>query len=242
MWNSGAAGTVYKYESSHGPQYRELKYNPNGNFSGFKPEHSKVKIDNRKNNVDTPTVIMEKETVYYEFDEMQIGGHATVTFYHPREARNVSVVAHEINGDKTGIIKITERQRLVVNFVESTHTYMDAPCGFTVDEYAEIVFPSDVILRGERTVLKGRMTGVENLVLERDGTVTFSGHAHTAKLSNQTNWHRDDHFEPFTPGLLTIPSMFIMNKGLMVIDMDPVRVVVEASDTILKKGTYFNNL
>jgi hypothetical protein len=24
----GGPGTIYKYESNHGPQYRELKYNP----------------------------------------------------------------------------------------------------------------------------------------------------------------------------------------------------------------------
>ena len=193
-------------------------------------------MDNEKNNVNTPTVIMENKTVFYEFDEMQVGGHSTVTFYHPTGAKNVSVVAHEITGDKTGIIRLTKRQRLVVNFVESTHTYMDTPCGFFVEEYAEIVFPTDVILRGETTVLRGRITGVENLALERDGTVTFGGHAHTVKLSNQTNWHSEDHFEPFTPGLLTIPYLVIMNRGLVTVDLDPVRVVLDASDTTVKKG------
>ena len=44
--NAGGAGTLYKYESRRGPQYRELKYNPEGNFTGFKPEHAKLKIDN----------------------------------------------------------------------------------------------------------------------------------------------------------------------------------------------------
>lgn len=72
MSYAGAAGTVYKYESKRGPQYRELKYNPNGNFSYFKPQHSKVKVDNEHLNVAIPTVIMEKDTVYYEFDEMQV--------------------------------------------------------------------------------------------------------------------------------------------------------------------------
>ena len=233
---AGAAGTVYKYESRRGPQYRELKYNPSGNFSGFKPQHSKVKVDNEKNNVNTPTVIMENKTVFYEFDEMEVGGHSTVTFYHPTGAKNVSVVAHEITGDKTGIIRLTKRQRLVVNFVESTHTYMDAPCGFFVDEYAEIVFPTDVILRGETTVLRGRMTGIENLVLERNGTVTFGGHAHTAKLPNQTNWHVEDHFEPFTAGLIEIGSIIVNNQGVLTIDVATESAAIQSADTSVKKG------
>lgn len=72
MSYAGAAGTVYKYESRRGPQYRELKYNPNGNFSYFKAQHSKVKIDNENINVVIHSVIMEDETVFYEFDEMQV--------------------------------------------------------------------------------------------------------------------------------------------------------------------------
>ena len=72
--NAGAAGTVYKYESRRGPQYRELKYNPDANLTSFKPQHAKVKVDNENNNVATPTVIMENQTVFYEFDEMQVEG------------------------------------------------------------------------------------------------------------------------------------------------------------------------
>lgn len=82
-------------------------------------------------------------------------GHATVTFYHPVGAKNVTVIAHEVTGDKTGLIKLSSRQRLFVFVVESTHTYMDAPCGFHVEEYAEIVFPTDVVLRGEVSIIKG---------------------------------------------------------------------------------------
>lgn len=67
---AGAAGTVYKYESRRGPQYRELKYNQN--ITSFKPEHSKIKVDNEQHVVNTPTVIMEEDTVLYEFDEMQV--------------------------------------------------------------------------------------------------------------------------------------------------------------------------
>lgn len=33
-----------------------------------------MKVDNENNNVATPTVIMENQTVFYEFDEMQVEG------------------------------------------------------------------------------------------------------------------------------------------------------------------------
>ncbi|KAK3755992.1 hypothetical protein QZH41_003345 [Actinostola sp. cb2023] len=216
---AGAAGTVYKYESRRGPQYRELKYNQN--ISYFKPEHSKLKVDNEHVVVNTPTVVLEEDTVFYEFDEMQVEGHSTVTFFHPAGAKNVTVIAHEVTGDKTGIIRLSSRQRLFVFVVESTHTYMDAPCGFYVDEFAEIVFPREVVLRGEISVIKGRMTGVESLIIERRGSIEFSASAHTALLPNETQWHKDNPFYPFTPGLLNIPIAIVTNTGVMKLASTP---------------------
>lgn len=229
---------MYKYESRRGPQYRELKYNPDGNFTFFKAEHSKVKVDNEKHNVGTPTVIMENQTVFYEFDETQVEGHSTVTFYHPVGEKNVTVIAHEVTGDKTGIIKLTARQKLLVFVVESTHTYMDAPCGFHVDEFAEIVLPTDVILRGESSAIRGRMTGVERLVLERNGMVEFFATAHTAKLPEEAQWHKDNPFYPFTPGLIVIPRLIVNNQGVVRVQMATVRVVLDVADTTVKKGEW----
>lgn len=239
--NAGAAGTVYKYESRRGPQYRELKYNPDVNLTAFKPEHSKVKVDNEKNNVATPTVIMENQTVFYEFDEIQVEGHSTVIFYHPETARNVTVIAHEVTGDKTGIIKLVARQRLFVFVVESTHTYMDAPCGFHVEDYAEIVFPTEVVLRGERSTIRGRMTGVEKLVLERNGMVEFGGTVHTAQLPEESEWLADNPFDPFTPGLIIVPQLIINNVGVVKVKMTPVRAVLDIADTTVKKGKQESN-
>ena len=165
-----------------------------------------------------------------------LSGHSTVIFYHPQNARNVTVIAHEVTGDKTGIIKLMARQRLFVFVVESTHTYMDAPCGFHVEEYAEIVFPTEVILRGESSTINGRMTGVEKLVLERSGLVEFGGTAHTAKLPEESKWLADNPFDPFTPGLFIIPLLIVNNAGVVRIRMTPVRVVLDIADTTVKKG------
>jgi len=179
---------------------------------------------------------MENQTVLYEFDEMQVEGHSTVTFYHPERARNVTVIAHEVTGDKTGIIKLVARQRLFVFVVESTHTYMDAPCGFFVDDYAEVVFPTEVILRGESSTIRGRLTGVEKLVLERNGMVEFGGTAHTAKLPEESQWLSDNPFDPFTPGLINIPQIIINNVGVVKVSMTPIRAVLDIADTTVKKG------
>ena len=233
---AGGAGTVYKYESQRGPQYREIKYNPEGNFTGFEPEHSKVKVDNEGRETESPAVIMENDTLFYEFDEMQVEGRSHVVFYHPRGALNVTVVAHEVTGDKTGVIKMTSRQRLFVFVVESTHTYLDVPCGFYIDDYAEVVFPTEVILRGETTTLRGRMTGVEWLVIERNGNILISGTAHTARLPEQARWYDDRPFDPFTPGLLVIPELIVNNRGILTVAMTPYRGEIIASDITMKKG------
>lgn len=165
-------------------------------------------------------------------------GHSTVIFYHPQNARNVTVIAHEVTGDKTGIIKLMARQRLFVFIVESTHTYMDAPCGFHVEDYAEIVFPTEVILRGESSTINGRMTGVEKLVVERYGLVEFGGTSHTAKLPQEAQWLADNPFDPFTPGLITVPLLIITNTGVVRIKLTPVKAVLDIADTTVKKGEF----
>ena len=235
----GGAGTVYKYESSHGPQYREIKYDPNGNFTDFKPEHSKLKIDNEGRDSDWPAVVMENETLFYEFDEMQVEGKSHVVYYHPTGAQNVTVVAHEVTGDKTGVIKMTSRQRLFVFIVESTHTYLDVPCGFYISKFSEIILPTEVILRGETTTLRGRITGVERLVIERNGNILVSGTAHTAKLPGHARWYNDRPFDPFTPGQLVIPELVVANDGVLTVAMTPYRAEVIASDIVIKKGRHY---
>ena len=82
-------------------------------------------------------------------------------------------------GNKKGDIHMRDRQVLVVNFVESTHTYLDAPCGFTIDSGAEIVLPTEVIVKGENFVLGGMITGVEYLYIDEGGSFTIIDDAQT---------------------------------------------------------------
>ena len=82
-------------------------------------------------------------------------------------------------GNKKGDIHMRDRQVLVVNFVESTHTYLDAPCGFTIDAGAEIILPTEVIVKGETFSLGGMITGVEYLYIDEGGSFTIIDDAQT---------------------------------------------------------------
>ena len=183
---------------------------------------------------------MEKDNVHYEFDEMLVEGKAHVAFYHPTRAANLTVYAREITGDKTGVIRLSARQRLFVFIVQSTHTYMDAPCGFYVDNYAELILPTEVILRGEETTLLGRVTGIESLVIERNGMLIVQGSAHTAKLADESKWFESNPFYPFTPGWIQIPKVKVTNKGSMKIDMNPVDPQLDIGELSIKKGENYN--
>lgn len=141
---AGGPGTIYKYESNRGPQYRELKYNPHLNVTDFKPEHMKLTVQNWDLVTTNPAVVMEPSTLYYYFDEVQVEDYSYVHFYRSADAGNVTVVIEELTGNRKGMIRVQNLQHVVVNFVESTHTYLDAPCGFHVDSGGELILPTQV--------------------------------------------------------------------------------------------------
>ena len=73
----GGPGTIYKYESNHGPQYRELKYNPRLNVTAVKPDHRMLTRDNLDFITSNPVIVIEANSDYYEFEEIQVLGHST---------------------------------------------------------------------------------------------------------------------------------------------------------------------
>ena len=234
----GGPGTVYTYQSSRGPQYREIKYNSNLNMTDYKPQHSKFMVNNEGKSTGSYGMIMDqdKQQSLYDVDELFVAGKAHVQFYHPYGARNLSVYAREITGDKTGVVRVNEKQSLFVFIVQSTHTYMDAPCGFYVNDYAEVILPSEVIIRAEDVTLRGRMRGCENLVIERGGNFLMQGTAHTADIGDEANWFHGHPFFPFTAGLFKLPKLSITNKGSFKVEMDPVVPVLEVAVFNVKKG------
>lgn len=80
------------------------------------------------------------------------------------------------------------------------------------------------------------MTGVEKLVIERNGYIEFSATAHTSKVKTETKWHLDNPFMPFTPGLIDIPLAIVNNDGIMKVKLTPVKALLNIADLTIKKG------
>jgi hypothetical protein len=115
---------------------------------------------------------------------------------------------HELTGNKKGMVRVQKRQQIIVEFVESTHTYIDAPCGFHVDVGGELVMPTDFFLTTERFILSGRMVGVENLFIERNAELTLSEQAHTSQLKSLVMWYTDAPYDSGDPGVTKKPNLF----------------------------------
>ena len=234
--NAGGPGTVYKYESARGPAYRELKYNPRLNETLIEPEHTKLTVENHNLQTTNPAVVMETGSDYYEFNETQVEGYSYVHFYHPDEVDVVTVVIHELTGNKKGMIRVQDHQQVTIHFVASTHTYLDAPCGFHVDAGGEIVLPTTVVMLTEKTILGGGMVGVEELFVERNAEFIIDNDASTADSFNfrpgviQTKLFGTD------PGHLAIPEFAVNNKGLFTIDMNPRDPLIDAAEFTVRNG------
>ena len=222
--NAGGPGTVYKFESDKGPAYRELKYNPRLNETIIEPEHEKLTVDNGNLQTTNPAVVMETDTIYYEFDEVQVEGYSYVHFYHPTETANIDVKIHELTGNKKGMVRVQDHQTVQINFVESTHTYLETPCGFHVDTGGEIVLPTTVVMVTEKTILGGKMTGVEELFVERGAEFVIDNVASTVGQTTAD------------AASVSIPDFTVNNEGVFTIDIDPYHATISSTALTVKNG------
>ena len=194
---SGAAGTVYLQENARGPEYAEVKYNPDGTTT-TKAQHSRLEIDNDDNDKDLYaghkepwlyTVIDEGPKTKYEFDEAELRKHANLMIAYPDGSDlklvAVSVQIHLFYGDRTGLVLVRDRQELYVEVVESSSNVTVAPCSFRIDSGSEIFFPETTYLLGTRTVLAGQITGVEEMNIIGGADVIFMSTATTALMENR---------------------------------------------------------
>ena len=234
--SDGGPGTVFKYESQRGPTYRELKYNPRLNKTMIEPEHSKLLVDNGDLTTDNPAMVMENNSVYYEFNEVQVEGYSYVHFYHPKGTKNLTVIIHELTGNKKGLVRVQNRQQVIVNYVESTHTLLDAPCGFHVDIGGELVMPTDFILTTERFILSGRMVGVENLFIERYAELTISEQAHTSQIKSLVMWYTEMPETIYAPGLIAVGTLNVKNLGKITVTIDPLIPTFQIGNLTVKNG------
>ena len=234
--NAGGPGTVYKYESRRGPTYRELKYNPRLNETLIEPEHTKLTVENYDLQTTNPAVIMETGSDYYEFDEIQVEGYAYVHFYHPDDIEIVTIVIHELTGNKKGMVRVQENQQLTIHFVASTHTYLDAPCGFHVDAGGEIVLPTTVVMLTEKTILGGSLVGVEELFVERNAEFVIDNVASTADNFNFIEGVIQSVVRESTPAHFRIPRVDVNNLGLFTIDMNPLEPLIDVAELTVRNG------
>lgn len=233
--NSGGPGTIYKYESNRSPAYRELKYNPRLNKTMIEPEHRKLTIENGDRGSTNPAVVMESNSFYYEFEEIQVEGYSYVHFYHPSSISVVQVIVHELTGNKKGMVRVQSNQQLMINFVEATHTYLDTPCGFHVDPDGEVILPSTVVMLTEKTILGGLMIGVEELIIERDAEFVIDNDANTLKV---TNINMGTMQTPY-PGVYDVPIISVNNLGVFTVDMNPVHPIIKAGQLTVRNGGIF---
>lgn len=106
-------------------------------------DHRYVHVDNEGRFVPVASMVMENNTVTYEFDEMELTGSARLWFYHPPSSQ-VTVIIHRFMGDKTGIAHLRTDQRVYVEYLETETNITEAPCSYWIDYQAEIILPTEV--------------------------------------------------------------------------------------------------
>lgn len=236
---TGAAGTAYKFESSRGPQYRELKYNPMLNRTMVEPSHFMIVVNNSDHETTQPTVVTNgTDQVLYEYDEFQIEGYSYVQIHQPNENVVLRALIKELTGNKKGILVVQTHQRFTIDFVESTHTYFDAPCGFHVQAGGEVLLTTEVIIHGEMFELHGTLSGVEELYVEMDATFQAGSIAHTGTVPT-VSWYdniEDPDEYTYTSGLLTIPKLTVNYGGSFVVAYDSLVSRLEVPDLVVKAG------
>ncbi|KAK3724602.1 hypothetical protein QZH41_005193 [Actinostola sp. cb2023] len=180
-----AAGTVYVEETARGPQYALLKYNKVTNTSQIVATHRYMEVDSSNRKTKLYTLLLESEHVLYELEELFLTRDSNLLVRHPPGAANVTVIVHRFLGDGTGRIHIRKDQIIYVEVIESETNETAPPCNFLVDEDAEIIFPAIVDIRGMRTIIEGRMTGVHDLSIASGGYLEVSSTTQTARVENR---------------------------------------------------------
>ena len=181
----GPAGTIYKEENYRPLQYRHLKYAKEANTTMLAVDHTYIHIDNDGFDVPGATLVMEENTTFYEFDEMELTGYSRLLVYHPGNV-TVKVIVHRFIGDKSGQFHIRNDQRIYVEVVESESNMTEAPCSYRIDTGGEIILPSEFHMHGTRTRIEGMITGVHHLIVTYGAEADFYSTTQTALVQNGT--------------------------------------------------------
>ena len=209
----GSSGTVYIEETGRSPQYADIKYDRFQNKTLFLALHKYLFIDNEDHVMPWSTVLIDQSRALWEFDELHLVRHSNLIAHRPHLSPNVTIIAHKFLGDGTGRVHVKIGQYLFVEVVESVSNETTAPCSFLVDIGGEILFPSTVYVRGTRSIINGRITGVEYLFIASGGQIEFSSSSQTAKIENRIYVHISENGN-FTFSTVTVKrnAHLIFNK------------------------------
>lgn len=207
--SSGPSGTMYREQNKRSLEYRHLKYNKVANTSILLVDNTFLHIDNEGRDVPGASVLMEEQTVYYEFYELVLTGYSRLLIYHPKDSKNVTLVAHSFVGDRTGQLHIRENQIVYAEVVESQTNRTEAPCSFFLDQGSELIVPAEFHVHGIRSVINGRLTGVHFLFIEDSASLTISNTAETAIIENRT------YVDITNPGNSSFAHLIVKNGGLL---------------------------
>lgn len=81
------------------------------------------------------------------------------------------MLVHKFSGDKTGRMFLESGQLLWVEYIESKPTYTIAPISYFTSADSELVMPTEVVMLGTRTDIRGKLVGVHNLTIAEGATV-----------------------------------------------------------------------
>ncbi|KAI8478546.1 hypothetical protein Bbelb_437250, partial [Branchiostoma belcheri] len=178
---NGAGGTVFYTDTNQGLQHRKASYDPNQNTTLWQDAFSKLLLDNDNRNDILPTVIMNENGTYFEFDEIETKNHVVLWLHGGSD----TLVAHKFVGDRTGQVHLRPGQKMYCEVVESQTGYTVAPVSYKIDAGAEIFFPSSLTLLGTRTTIEGVVTGVYDIFLAKGARTTFASTTQTGIMINQ---------------------------------------------------------
>lgn len=197
---NAAAGTVY-YTSSGSLTSKEYVNTTSG--VSFKDDFRMLYIDNDDRNHKLPTVIENDDgSSLFEFEEIQAHNHVVLEMAYP----NAELIVHKFKGDRTGLFRLLNGQKIHVEYVASALGYTVAPVSYEIASGAEIILPSTVILLGTRTVIRGKIVNVHNLTAAEGARTVFYSTAQTAVLQNGTYSHLTE------PGNITFAA-FVVQRG-----------------------------
>ena len=204
-----AAGTSFVENNLRPLEYRILKYLKGTNETYFQVDHRYVHASNQGYFVPGATVIMENGTMDYEFNEMEISGFSRVIIYHPKNIVKVSLIVHRLIGDRTGQFHLRKNQIAYIEYVESERNITEAPCGYVIDDDAEIVFPTEVYMQGINTTLAGLLSGVHHIYIEDKCVFTTFITSQTAQIENGT------YIEFSGKGNFSLPTINVRSDGVL---------------------------